>query len=221
MKEKLLKFSIAILCIFSFFGYMFKNDIFLLILGAIPLVLIVVQQRNIKIYRKSIIWIICFLVTVISYFYSIYRPSTIYYIVYFGIILFCKLILERNDEWTDFFFNLIIIMCGIHLFFSIINLINTDIIRNINKIFMNEIQLYNFENWNKLGGKIGIHSDPSMMAFIASIAIGISISKLIAQKKQKKWIIYLCIAVLSLLITTKRGTMLAAGVSVSQTSSRN
>lgn len=218
MKKKILEFSMIMLCMFSFFGYMLNKDIILLVLGVIPLLLIVVQQKDIKIYSKSIIWIVCYAIIVMSYTYSIYKPSTLYYIIYFGILMLCKLILEKNCEWAELFLKVLTLFCGIHLFFSLVNLVNSNIIRNINQIFMNGQQLQNFDIWIKLGAKIGIHSDPSMMAYIAAIAIGIAFSKIATKENKKIWILYLCISVISLLITTKRGLILAVLVAIAFTS---
>lgn len=214
MDKKMINIGIIALCFFSFFGYASHNDFVLLIFGLIPLIVVAIMKKDLKIYYKTIIWLICYIIVIFSYTYSINKTSTLYYIVYFGVLLLCKLILDKNNDWPKFFLKVVMIFCSIHLFFSCVSLINTDIVRNINVNFMNSVQLQNFDNWTKLGAKIGIHSDPSMMAFIASVSLGIAFSKILSNEKSNIWKIAFAISALSLLITTKRGILLAVIVAI-------
>lgn len=214
MEKGLTKISVLLLCIFSFFGYIVKKDFFLVFISLIFLLIFFLLKKEFKISKKNVIWIICYIITCISYFFSINPQSTIYYIVFFGILLLCKIILERSDRWLGFFIKTIIIFGMIQVCFCIVSLINVDIIRNINNIFMSHEELNNFNMWTGLGARIGINSDAALMAFFASIMVGISFAIIISGDKRIRWKLILILSVLALIITTKRGPLLATFIAI-------
>ena len=81
MDKKMINIGIIALCFFSFFGYASHNDFVLLIFGLIPLIVVAIMKKDLKIYYKTIIWLICYIIVIFSYTYSINKTSTLYYIV--------------------------------------------------------------------------------------------------------------------------------------------
>lgn len=214
MENKLIRMSILLLCIFSFLGYIIKKDVFLVCSSLAFLLIYFFGKKDFRISKKNIIWIICFMITCISILFSINPKSTIYYIAFLGVLLACKIILEKNEKWLNFFINIVIILGIIQVCFCILSLININLIRKINEFFMSYDELSNFNMWTRLGARIGINSDASLMAFFASITIGASFSIIMSGDKRIRWKIIFVLSILALIITTKRGPLLATVIAI-------
>ena len=214
MKNNLTKLSILFLCIFSFFGYMIKKDLLLVSLSTILLGLNFSVNKEYKIKSENFTWLICFVVTCISYIFSIYPQSTLYYITFFGLLILCRIMIQKNTNYMNFFINVIIVFGIVHIIFSLLNVINVDVLSSINSMFMTSHELANFDMWTRLGAKIGINSDASLMAFFAALTAGASFSMIISGKKNNFWKFLFLISCFSLIITTKRGPMLATGIAI-------
>ena len=214
MKNNLTKLSILFLCIFSFFGYMIKKDLLLVSLSTILLGFNFLVNKEYKIISENFTWLICFAITCISYIFSIYPQSTLYYITFFGLLILCRIMIQKNTNYMNFFINVIIVFGIVHIIFSLLNVINVDVLRSINSMLMTSHELANFDMWTRLGAKIGINSDASLMAFFAALTAGASFSMIISGKKNNFWKFLFLISCFSLIITTKRGPMLATGIAI-------
>ena len=201
-----------ILSFFSFFGYIFipsysKQSIAIIFLSL--LMIVVFKIKIIKVPKNLKWYVLYMLLSILSIAYSIsFQDSLNYILLLIGLFIFQ---IALNNIKNSNFENISKIICSfafIHVIATILQLIFPSFIQNINKLILSESgYLYNVSLY-KYGCFAGICSDHGANAIFISIFLVFLSANLMKEKKIKTIFLFL-IGLIALLLTGKRGYLLA------------
>lgn len=210
---------LIILCIFIFFGYSsvtFSEKTICIVLGILTLAFSILKKNNILFLTKSTKFFLMFVV--LSFFsitYTINFTATTYTLFLIFVCLLIKIFFENmniNKNFIDDFIKIILVFSGVHVFFTLIYFVSPNIVQKILPYILTTKGLeYNLSLF-KYGCIAGIASDHGINAIFISIFISI-LSALVLKKFNFKYLSLFILGWIALLLTGKRGPLLANFIS--------
>jgi len=180
-----------------------------IILCLIPILTLLATKKNkIQISADTKLWLLLFLLMVISLIYTIEFNYSLKYITWFGFLLIYKICLDNINDWKKTAFICLYLFSLIHVIATVIYAIRPEFIQSIVKTILPANKaLYNI-NLYRYGAIAGICADHGTNAIFISIFIALSFSLLIKRKKIIN-IIMTILGIIALLLTAKRGHLIA------------
>lgn len=218
-QETLWSFTIILVNIFVFFGYLIpQRSAFLVITAVISLFfyLALYKKINKEVIKNNLLWIIILLIFFIqiSYTYSIQLSTK--FIITFGSTIIMKIVYDSIEvylpefDWKSKFIKVALVCSGIHVVATLLYNFYPDLINNINKIILTNYQYNNNvlqHYWQRLNP--GICDDYGFNAFCNLMFVGLIICKFLTTKKMGL-ITALCLigGILAMIIIGKRSHLL-------------
>lgn len=172
------------------------------------LILLVTKKTKIQILVDTRLWLILFVLMILSLIYTIEFNYSLKFIVWFGFLLICKICLDNIDNWKKAAFVCLYLFSLMHVIITIIYTIAPELIQSIVTVILPANKaLYNM-NLFRYGAIAGICADHGTNAIFISIFISLSFSLLIKNKKVIN-IIMTILGIIALLLTAKRGHLIA------------
>ena len=219
IKQMINKIYLIVLCFFIFFGYSsitFSEKTICIVLGLLTLTYSILKKNNTLFITKSTK--IFFLFVALSFFsilYTINLTATTYTLFLIVVCFFIKIFFENmsiNRELINDFMKIVLVFSGIHVFSTLIYFINPSFIQKILPYILNKKGMaYNLSLF-KYGCIAGIASDHGINAIFISIFISI-LSVFVLKKFNFKYLLLFILGWVALLLTGKRGPLLANFIS--------
>ena len=215
MNQLINKIYLTILCFFIFFGYSsitFSEKIICIVLGGITLILSILQKnKKLLLTTSTKIFFLFIILSALSIAYTISFTATIYTLFLMVVCFAVKIYFENtklDNKIIDYFIKIILIFSGIHVFSTLIYFIDPGFIQKILPYILTKDGLtYNLSLY-KYGCIAGIVSDHGINAIFISVFISI-LSVFILKKFNLKYLILFILGWCALLLTGKRGPLLA------------
>lgn len=211
----LFKISIIINVLMIFFGAYIGN-LYIIQFIALGCTILSSNLKKIKIKLDTLAWILVGVIAILSVGYSIEKSISIEICSLICMAIVLKILYEnKNEEWNSYFLKWVALASGIHVIFTVLQLVVPDLVMTINKLILGaEGFKTNYELY-RAGGYAGITSQTSVNAFYITIFIGIIFSRIMFKKEYKKTnMIFLCIAIIALFLTGKRGMLIFSMLSM-------
>lgn len=211
------KLELILIGLFIFFGYVINKEsiqlLFTVIVGLIPI--LKCNMFKIKITKNDLIWIGICLLSFISTLYSIDKESTLRYSICLFLVIILKIITLNYKSYKKSIVNILAFFSSIHVFATLIYAIFPNFIHFIiGKILTASAYEYNLALMRH-GMNAGISSEHGFNAFCITVFICIFFVRFLYNKEKKILnFIFTIIGILALLLTGKRGLLVANAISM-------
>lgn len=206
------KITVILVAIYIFFGYIINKESLQLFSTAIIAIVAFLSLRNykLKLCTNDILWMAILLLSCMSIIYSVDKDNTIRYDICLLLVLILKVLILNFKISSKFIINCILCFSAIHVICTILYSIFPNIIQSIcQKILLPKAYNYNVALM-RYGANAGICSEHGFNAFCITVFINIIFVRCITQTENRKInISILCIGIIALLMTGKRGLLVA------------
>lgn len=212
-KKIILKITLMLASIIVLFSYLFPDDNIAFITLAILAIVAFLTERKSRIRPDNvlIIWGVYYLFCIFSLITSIAQANSIKTLLVESCILFTTFLLrEQQYDWFSFFIKVLLVLSGIHVMGVYLQVLAPSFVDEINATILSPAALE--INRGLLSGHCfaGITGQTGTTAFNITIFLAISFCKFTNSKEKKMcWLIAFFIGMISLLLTVKRGLVIA------------
>lgn len=207
----MIKLILILLLFFLFFSYALVSMQFLFPIIAAGVIIIFFIKRfnkSIQISGEDKIWLLCLIVNVIG---LIRTPNIKEAIVFLGFILvfiLLKISLSNLENWKVTFLSGVLTFSAIHVFSTILQYFNPEIVRRINQLILPSAA-YNINRYQvSVGRYAGITGQVGANAFYITIFLAVIFCFLIEYRKKYVTGPLFIMGCVALILTTKRGLLL-------------
>lgn len=203
ISEMMIIFFYSLFC-YGYFGRL-DNNKFLICEIFIAIILVFVFFRNVSLSKPNLLWIIVFIYIIINAYSCNISVGMDYLIIYLAGML---MLMIKKD--TMYYEKLLNVFLGISITFAVFTFINAIFPGVIAKLFGFLVPSnYFFEINEHINSGGGLAGEVSYNAFCLSIGIAISIGRYFSSEKKKfRYILYMIILYIAVLLTDKRSFML-------------
>ena len=219
------KYLIAILfliSVYAFFGYLLPENspYILLVTSVVALFFYFFIKRNLKITYKQLLPIIAIIFFIVSQLllarYSLYPTSSMKVAINRSVIMLIGALVYLHGNWYKSGTKFLFVFSSIHVFFTIFSFLTNDLFSiTVLPLIPDNIRAEILLSISR-GVYSGITEQVAINAFYISVGISIMYSKILSsnEKVSIKSLILLGLFILTLLLTGKRGHLVANIVSM-------
>ena len=216
--------SIFLLSIYSFFGYLFPNDISYSILTSSLIIIlfsIAFKKKQLVISKQlNIILLITLFIFIqlLSVIFSVAPSNSLKVFVNRSVILIIGILFCLETNWYKSGIKILFVFSFIHMFFTILLYLFPTIFSNfLSQKLPSETSIYITSAMSR-GLYPGITNQVARNAFYISVGIAVLCNELIKDKHNRNKYIIMCVFLLALLLTGKRGHLVSNFIAILLTS---